>query len=138
MRSHIAAQHAIAYDKYVQQYGSSEVVSKKFRCELCNSVFKHCRQNIYTHMKDVHKISLQEYEARVGIPEEGAPAAEEEAMPEDIYLQELGATADPRPSSSSSAVAAVAADDDGSADEQAMLAGGHTPSRWNRCRFCCR
>ena len=59
-------------------------------------------------------------------------------MPEDIYLQELGATADPRPSSSSSAVAAVAADDDGSADEQAMLAGGHTPSRWNRCRFCCR
>ena len=51
MRSHIAAQHSTAYDKYVQQYGSSEVVSKKFRCELCNSVFKHCRQNIYAHMK---------------------------------------------------------------------------------------
>ena len=51
MRSHIAAQHSMAYDKYVQQYGSSEVVSKKFRCELCNSVFKHCRQNIYAHMK---------------------------------------------------------------------------------------
>ena len=46
MRSHIAAQHCIAYDKYVLQYGSSEVVSKKFRCELCNSVFKHCRQNV--------------------------------------------------------------------------------------------
>ena len=55
MRSHIAAQHAIAYDKYVQQYGSSEVVSKKFRCELCNSVFKHCRQNIYAHMKVTHE-----------------------------------------------------------------------------------
>ena len=77
------------------------------------------------------------------MPEEGAPAAEEEAMPEDIYLQELGtAAADARSSSSSSAeaaAAAAAADDDGSAaDEQAMLAGGHTPSRWNRCRFCCR
>ena len=67
------------------------------------------------------------------MPEEGPPAAEEEeeTMPDDIYLQD-----DAR---SSTAAAAGGADDDGfGADEQAMLAGGHAPSRWNRCRFCCR
>ena len=58
MRSHIAAQHAISHDKYMQQYGSFEVISKKFRCGLCNSVFKHCRQNIYAHMKVTYPYKL--------------------------------------------------------------------------------
>ena len=28
---------------------------------------KFCRQNIYAHMKDVHKITLSDYEAQVGV-----------------------------------------------------------------------
>ena len=69
------------------------------------------------------------------MPEEGPPAAEEEeeTMPDEMYLQ------DDARSSTAAAAAAGGADDDGfGADEQAMLAGGHAPSRWNRCRFCCR
>ena len=71
------------------------------------------------------------------MPEEGPPAAEEEeeTMPDDMYLQDN----DARSSTAAAAAAAGGVDDDGfGADEQAMLAGGHAPSRWNRCRFCCR
>ena len=50
-----------------KQYGTTEIVTKKFRCELCNSEMKFCRQNIYAHMKDVHKITLQDYEAQIGM-----------------------------------------------------------------------
>ena len=51
--------------------------------------------------QDVHKISLQEYEQRVGMPNEGMLEAEEEVMAEDIDSSELEATADTLSSSSS-------------------------------------
>ena len=54
--------------------------------------------------QDVHKISLQEYEQRVGMPNEGMLEAEEEVMADDgddIDSSELEATADTLSSSSS-------------------------------------
>ena len=44
MRAHISTSHNLSYDSYVKKYGSAEVVTKKFRCEICNSEMKYCRQ----------------------------------------------------------------------------------------------
>ena len=62
-----AAQHGMTYTDYVRQYGDTEIVRKTFHCDLCGSEMKFCRQNIYAHMKDVHKMSLEEYESSVGM-----------------------------------------------------------------------
>ena len=69
MRLHIATHHSLSMDAYHQEYGTTEIVTRKFRCELprCNSEMKFCRQNIYAHMKDVHKITLVDYEAQIGV-----------------------------------------------------------------------
>ena len=69
MRLHIATHHSLSMDAYHQEYGTTEIVTRKFRCELprCNSEMKFCRQNIYAHMKDVHKITLNDYEAQIGV-----------------------------------------------------------------------
>ena len=45
MRIHIATQHSLQYDEYCRQYGGTEIVSKRFHCDLCNSEMKFCRQN---------------------------------------------------------------------------------------------
>ncbi len=131
MRAHIAAQHSLAYDKYVQQYGSAEVVTKKFRCELCSSEFKHCRQNIYAHMKDVHKISLQEYEDRVGMQEDGGSGDGGELFDQQQQMQVEFGQQQQQGSEYGTYEGPTAL------DERAMLETGHTPSRWNRCRFQC-
>ena len=57
----------MTYTDYVRQYGATEIVRKTFHCALCGSEMKFCRQNIYAHMKDVHKMSLEEYESSVGM-----------------------------------------------------------------------
>ena len=71
MRIHIATQHSMQYDEYCRQYGGTEIVSKRFQCDLCNSEMKFCRQNVYAHMKDVHKMTLAEYETKVGMGRNG-------------------------------------------------------------------
>jgi phage baseplate assembly protein W len=95
------------------------VVTKKFRCDLCNSVFKHCRQNIYAHMKDVHKISLQEYEDRAGISEVDDQQQVDEQQQDDMWPVGQDDEAD---------VAAGPSLSD-------WLHVGHIPSRWNRYYF---
>ena len=77
MRIHIATQHSMQYDEYCRQYGGTEIVSKRFHCDLCNSEMKFCRQNVYAHMKDVHKMTLAEYETKVGMGRNGEYDGEE-------------------------------------------------------------
>ena len=44
------------------EYGCSEVVSRMFKCELCDKEVKHTRNIIGAHMKMVHLISWKEYQ----------------------------------------------------------------------------
>ncbi len=113
MRSHIATAHGMNHEDYVREYGTTEVVTVRFRCELCNSEMKHCRQNIYAHMKDVHRISLAEYEERVGMNREEIGEPEDESQYEMPHQQS------------------------GPPAMMPLLDNGNQPSRWNRCRFQC-
>ena len=47
---------------YRAEYGCSEVVSRMFKCELCDKEVKHTRNIIGAHMKMVHLISWKEYQ----------------------------------------------------------------------------
>ena len=84
MRIHIATQHSMQYDEYCRQYGGTEIVSKRFHCDLCNSEMKFCRQNVYAHMKDVHKMTLAEYETKVGMGRNGEYDGEEIAVEAEL------------------------------------------------------
>ena len=59
---HIKDVHQITRAEYREQYGSSEVVSRMFKCELCDKEVKHTRNIIGAHMKMVHLISWREYQ----------------------------------------------------------------------------
>ncbi|XP_071743490.1 uncharacterized protein [Lepeophtheirus salmonis] len=129
MRVHISNAHKLSYDNYVAQYGSSEIVTKKFRCELCSSEMKFCRQNIYAHMKDVHKITLSEYEGKVGyVPPPDDDDIDE--SPEHIVINSDVGTTKP-----------YDCDDN---DESSMHSQGtqpqqdHFTSKWNKCRYKCQ
>ncbi len=126
MRTHIASNHGITHEEYQREYGTTEVVTRRFHCRLCGSQMKHCRQNIYAHMKDVHKISLTDYEQQV----EGL-ADDEQRGKED----EMSAPAPPPPPpkvSMSSGQSQFSA-----GVTPGLLDNGNQPSRWNRCRFQC-
>ncbi|TRY72430.1 hypothetical protein TCAL_14907 [Tigriopus californicus] len=112
MRAHIATKHHMNYEKYVRSHGTAETVTMKFRCDLCHSEMKHCRQNIYAHMKDVHKITLDEYEDRIG----GYDSS---------YAQEV------------SAADSHAFDTPFFNQPEILVDNGNQPSRWNKCRFQC-
>ena len=59
---HIKDVHQITRAQYRVEYGSSEVVSRMFKCELCDKEVKHTRNIIGAHMKMVHLISWKEYQ----------------------------------------------------------------------------
>ena len=59
---HIKDVHQISRAEYRDKYGSSEVVSRMFKCELCDKEVKHTRNIIGAHMKMVHLISWKEYQ----------------------------------------------------------------------------
>jgi hypothetical protein len=141
MRLHIATHHGLSMDAYTKQYGTTEIVTRKFRCELCNSEMKFCRQNIYAHMKDVHKITLNDYEGQIGIlANEIIPVEEMGDHPprqivvdnsmmaassnDEIVLEGMDPTTVP-----------VAQGDD--YVDTGLLDDGKKPSRWNKCRFRC-
>jgi hypothetical protein len=53
--------HNLSRSEYRKDYGSSEVVSRMFKCELCFKEIKHTRNIIGAHMKFVHAMSWREY-----------------------------------------------------------------------------
>ena len=59
---HIKDVHSITRAQYRAEHGSSEVVSRMFKCELCDKEVKHTRNIIGAHMKMVHLISWKEYQ----------------------------------------------------------------------------
>ena len=59
---HIKDVHQMTRAHYSEEYGSSEVVSRMFKCELCDKEVKHTRNIIGAHMKMVHLISWKEYQ----------------------------------------------------------------------------
>ncbi|TRY71884.1 hypothetical protein TCAL_08435, partial [Tigriopus californicus] len=59
---HIKDVHNMSRAMYREDYGSSEVVSRMFKCELCEKEVKHTRNIIGAHMKMVHLISWREYQ----------------------------------------------------------------------------
>ena len=59
---HVKDVHSITRAQYRTQYGSSEVISRMFKCELCDKEVKHTRNIIGAHMKMVHLISWKEYQ----------------------------------------------------------------------------
>ncbi len=59
---HIKEQHDMTRAQYREEYGSSEIVSRMFKCELCEKEVKHARNIIAAHMKMVHLISWKEYQ----------------------------------------------------------------------------
>ena len=142
MRSHIATNHEMSYDQYVQQYGSAEVVTKRFTCGLCMSVMKHCRQNIYAHMKDVHKISLAEYEEQMGM---AGISTEDQDQQDSIVIPAVAPVTGrreipilPKPAPAPYLPIPVTISGSGSkAVIPNLLDNGNVPSRWNRCRFKC-
>lgn len=156
MRLHIATHHGLSMDAYTKQYGTTEIVTKKFRCELCNSEMKFCRQNIYAHMKDVHKITLNDYEAQIGIQANEIVPVEDMGSNGQSLPRVRHTAASKR--ASAAAAAAVAAANDSNDDEivlegidpttvpvgqgddyidSGLLDDGKRPSRWNKCRFRC-
>ena len=121
IRIHIANQHQIPYNDYIRQYGDTEIVRKRFHCDLCKSEMKFCRQNIYAHMKDVHKMTLDEYEANVGMGRNGEFDGDENEEEIVIHGEPQTYTPVSQPKSQSG-----------------LLDDGRTPSRWNKCRFKCQ
>eukprot|EP00095_Tigriopus_kingsejongensis_P008992 maker-scaffold783_size97670-snap-gene-0.20 protein:Tk08992 transcript:maker-scaffold783_size97670-snap-gene-0.20-mRNA-1 annotation:"hypothetical protein HMPREF1544_09400" len=119
MRAHIATKHHMNYETYVQANGTAEVVTVKFQCELCNSEMKHCRQNIYAHMKDVHKITLDEYEDRVG--------GYDSSTAQEVPFMTHGDDITSEPSNEQPIIV----------HSEALVDNGNQPSRWNKCRFQC-
>ena len=59
---HIKDAHQLSRAQYTEEYGSSEVVKRMFKCELCDKKVKHSRSIIGAHMKLVHLISWKEYQ----------------------------------------------------------------------------
>ena len=157
MRLHIATHHGMSMDSYTKQYGTTEIVTKKFHCELCNSEMKFCRQNIYAHMKDVHKITLQDYEAQIGmyatdiVPVEDMPGGIVNKAP--VRRRHTPVKKQP-PAQQAQPVINTANNEDeivvdgidpsllmqqGNDDyvDSGLLDDGKKPSRWNKCRFRC-
>ncbi len=150
MRLHIATQHGHSMEEYTRQYGTTEIVTKKFRCELCGSEMKFCRQNIYAHMKDVHKITLMDYETQIGTNAndilavedmDGGAAVGQQVQPmteevdggeysaqqhhdEEIIVDGIDPTTVPVPQGDDYV-------------DSGVLDDGKKPSRWNKCRFRC-
>ena len=152
MRLHIATHHGMSMDAYTKQYGTTEIVTKKFHCELCNSEMKFCRQNIYAHMKDVHKITLQDYEAQIGmyaieiLPVEDMPGGVAAKAPvrrnrhtpvknKILQPQQLPASNDEEIVVEGIDPTLVLHHDD--YVDSGLLDDGKKPSRWNKCRFRC-
>ena len=159
MRLHIATHHGLSMDEYNKQHGSAEIVTRKFRCEFCNSEMKFCRQNIYAHMKDVHKISLKDYEARIGIQAGDILPVEDQIENGTMPITPSGGRRSKK--SKASTLLPIVADEE---SEEIVLEGidptiammpttvmqsnddyidsgvlddGKKPSRWNKCRFRC-
>ena len=59
---HIQTAHSMTKEEYETKFGNSEVVSRKFTCELCSKELKHNRNSLTSHMKMVHLISWKEYQ----------------------------------------------------------------------------
>ena len=59
---HIKDAYQLSRAQYTEEYGSSEVVKRMFKCELCDKEVKHSRSIIGAHMKLVHLISWKEYQ----------------------------------------------------------------------------
>ena len=59
---HLKDLHRISRAEYREEFGSSEIESRTFRCELCLKEVKHTRNIIGAHMKQVHLISWKEYQ----------------------------------------------------------------------------
>ena len=127
MRNHVSNIHGISYDEYQKSYGSAEVVTVRFRCELCNSEMKHCRQNIYAHMKDVHKMTLADYEDRVGLPD-----------PEDDLPAAGNGNHSDEPAEEILSVSPIPIQfEQEQITEQQPAVQPSAGSKWNRCRFQC-
>ena len=155
MRLHIATHHGMSMDAYTKQYGTTEIVTKKFHCELCNSEMKFCRQNIYAHMKDVHKITLQDYEAQIGmyatdiVPVEDMPGGVAAKAPvrrnrHTPVKKQPQAPLQPMPPANNDEEIVVEGIDPTLVMHQnddyvdsGLLDDGKKPSRWNKCRFRC-
>ena len=63
--------HNMRYNEYEAKYGDCEILTEFFFCAICNSECKHMLKNIHLHLKNVHKMSLDQYEEQYGmIPED--------------------------------------------------------------------
>merc|ERR1719361_1613242 len=59
---HLEHVHHMSRANYIEKYGSSEILSRMFKCEICEKEVKHTRTIISSHMKKVHLISWKEYQ----------------------------------------------------------------------------
>lgn len=128
MRMHIPSKHDITYEDYVRVYGSIEIVTKKFQCAICGTETKFCRQNIYSHLKDVHKTTLADYKSNFGIPADDDSDNIAEDQFEEYHAPDGEAEQEGTweiQETNSSFV------------DPSLLDDGRKPSRWNKCRFRC-
>lgn len=166
MRLHIATHHGFSMDAYTKEYGTTEIVTRKFRCEFCSSEMKFCRQNIYAHMKDVHKITLTDYEAKIGVQANDIIPVEEQndGHRDRVVVTKVKSKRGPgRPPKSLSrpppppiahmdvedqneeivlegidpTTAAMPSQNSDDYIDSGLLDDGKKPSRWNKCRFRC-
>jgi len=68
IKSHVATSHSIKYTEYLDQYGDPEIPTEKWVCAICGSETRHARNDIYIHLRDVHKMTVDQYANQYGSP----------------------------------------------------------------------
>ena len=132
------------YEDYCRQYGGAEVISKRFYCDLCNSEMEFCRTTISSHMKDVHRMSLEDYESKIGMGRNGEYVPESQTVSKREMNQPTTNKSIPTrdhsrgvSNSNFQGNSQTGTPYNPITGTNGLLDEGKNPSRWNKCKFSC-
>jgi len=63
-KKHVHKMHNISYEDYIAQYGSQGIIEIDFSCAICRANMSCNGVTISSHLSNIHKLTLQEYEAK--------------------------------------------------------------------------
>jgi hypothetical protein len=61
-KKHVHKMHNISYEDYLAQYGNQGIFECDFTCTICQAVMSCNGVTISSHLSNIHKLTLQEYE----------------------------------------------------------------------------
>eukprot|EP00092_Neocalanus_flemingeri_P006549 GFUD01007060.1.p1 GENE.GFUD01007060.1~~GFUD01007060.1.p1 ORF type:complete len:649 (+),score=134.81 GFUD01007060.1:224-1948(+) len=61
-KKHVHKMHNISYEDYIAQYGNQGIVEHDFTCTICQATMSCNGVTISSHLSNIHKLTLQEYE----------------------------------------------------------------------------